>query len=545
VGTEYTFPKRGTYTIRVQAWGDQAGKEPCKMELKGDGKVVRTVDVRATEGGAEFYNFGVETKADNEKHRISAAFINDFYEPENPNPKQRDRNLYVVSFDISGPRGMQPPLKESHKRIFTKAPASKADERKTARELLDAFARRAYRRPTTPDEVERILKVYDYGRAEGEDFEGGVALGVQAVLVSPNFIFRVENDPKSLASDGVYEVNEHELAVRLSYFLWSTMPDAELFRLAEKKELRKNLDLQVKRMLLDPKSQALVDNFARQWLTLRTLDNFNPDKRRFGEWNDDLRNAMRTETEMFFAYVMREDRPILEFIDCDYTFLNERLAKHYSVPNVTGDDFRLVKLDPNTPRGGLITQASILAVTSNPTRTSPVKRGKWVLDQILGMPPPPPPPGVPELEEGRKGKLTGSLRQRMEQHRADPGCASCHARMDPIGFGLENFNAVGQWREKDDNFAIDASGELPGDDKFAGPAELKRILLKKADFFRRNLVDKLLTYATGRGVEYYDQCSVDTIAETTQKNGDKFSQLVLAIVKSAPFQQRRGPAGEK
>jgi hypothetical protein len=321
------------------------------------------------------------------------------------------------------------------------------------------------------------------------------------------------------------------------------MPDDELFDLAARKELRKPqvLEAQVKRMLKDPKSEALTKNFAGQWLMLRTLETLTPDRKTYPNYDNNLRDAMIRETELFFEHIVKNDRSILEFLDSDYTFVNGALAKHYGIKGISGNDFQKVTLTDKN-RGGVITQASVLTVTSNPTRTSPVKRGKWILENILGTPPPPPPPDVPELEE--KGeKLTGSLRERMEKHRENAACASCHAKMDPLGFGLENFDGVGGWRTQDGQHKIEPAGELPDGSKFAGPAELRQVLLKKADLFRKNFADRLLTYAVGRGMEYYDKCSLDDLVLASKNNGDRFSAMVLAIVKSDTFQKRRGGTG--
>jgi hypothetical protein len=319
------------------------------------------------------------------------------------------------------------------------------------------------------------------------------------------------------------------------------MPDEPLFELARSGKLREpeQLEQQVRRMLQDPKSRALVDNFAGQWLQLRNLKSVAPSRRRFRSFDGKLRDAMQTETEMFFAAVMNEDRSLLDFLDGRYTFVNERLARHYGIADIKGDEFRKVDLTDDR-RGGVLTHASVLAVTSNPTRTSPVKRGKWVLENILGTPPPPPPPNVPELEESREAALTGSLRERMEQHRNNADCASCHSRMDPLGFGLENFDAIGAWRTEDGNFKIDASGVLPGGESFDGPAGLRGVLLAKKEQFVRCLSEKMLTYALGRGLEYYDRCTVSDIAAAVERGEYKFSALVLAIVRSDAFQKRRG-----
>jgi mono/diheme cytochrome c family protein len=422
--------------------------------------------------------------------------------------------------------------------------------REAARRILTEFARRAYRRPVSPQEVERLLQLVDKARQDGDGPEEALQVAFKAVLVSPHFLFRIERDPAPdekrplpLPAEryvpGVYPLSEYELATRLAYFLWSSMPDEELFQLADKGQLRQNLDAQVKRMLQSPKSRALVENFAGQWLQLRNLSSIMIDPKLFPRYDAFMRESMQRETEMYFEYILREDRSILEFLDSDYTFLNERLARHYGIEGVQGLEMRLVKL-PDRRRGGILTHASILTVTSNPTRTSPVKRGKFILENILGTPPPPPPPDVPELDNDKNAVLTGSLRQRMEKHRENPGCAVCHVKMDALGFGLENFDAIGAWRTKDGSFEIDPSGTLPDGTTFRNPAELRQALLQQADQFRRCLAEKLLTYALGRGLEPTDNVFLREIVAQTKQGGDRFSALILAIVHSDPFQLRRG-----
>lgn len=404
---------------------------------------------------------------------------------------------------------------------------------------LRTFAERAYRRPLEDAELRRLNQFLDLARMRGEQPDVGVKLGMTAILVSPYFLFRVEADPAPGTTER--RINDWELATRLSYFLWSSMPDDELFTLARKKTLSEpaQLEAQVKRMLKSPKSRALVDNFALQWLTVRSLDSLSPDPKLFPTFDDALRKAMLEETAQFCDHIFREDRSLLELLDADYTFVNDRLARHYGIPNVTGKEFRKVQL-PDARRGGVLTLGSVLTVTSNPTRTSPVKRGKWILEQILGTPPPPPPPGVEELSEDQKVIDSGSLRQRLEQHREDPNCAVCHQRMDPLGFGFENFDAVGAWRTKDGKFTIDPSGVLPTGEKFAGPAELRKILLGRKNDFTRTFTDRLLTFALGRGLERTDRCYIDDITGKLAKNDYRFSSLVLEIVRSDPFQMRRG-----
>jgi Protein of unknown function (DUF1592)/Protein of unknown function (DUF1588)/Protein of unknown function (DUF1587)/Protein of unknown function (DUF1585)/Protein of unknown function (DUF1595)/Planctomycete cytochrome C len=425
--------------------------------------------------------------------------------------------------------------------LFIKLDAkNKAD---AGRQIIERFATQAYRRPVSADEVKRLMRFVELAEKQGGDAEKGIQLAVQAALVSPHFLFRIERGPDPRNPDS-QRIGEYDLASRLSYFLWSSMPDAQLFRLASTGNLHAELEPQIRRMLNDPKANGLVVNFAGQWLQLRNLAAVTPDPDRFPSFDEPLRDAMRKETEMFFAAVLKEDRSVLDFIDGRFTFLNERLAKHYGINDVKGDRFRKVELTGNQ-RGGVLTHASVLTVTSNPTRTSPVKRGKWILENILGTPPPPPPPDAGDLPEDKKGALTGTLRQKMEQHRTNPNCASCHQRMDPLGFGFENFDAVGAWRTQEDRFPIDASGILPDGRSFRGPTELKVILKEKADLFAHCLSEKMLTYALGRGLERQDRCAVDEVAAFLKKNDYKFSALVLGIVKSEPFQNRPAKQGGK
>ena len=414
---------------------------------------------------------------------------------------------------------------------------------------------RAYRRPVTDAELGRLVKLVESTEAGGGKWEAGMQLAMQAVLVSPKFLFRVELDDKPEAPEA-HPISEHQLASRLSYFLWSSMPDEELLALAGKGALTANLDAQVRRMLKDPRSDGLVDNFAMQWLQVRRIATISPDGGLFPTFDNRLRQSMLPATELFVEAVFREDRSILDLIAGDFTFLNERLARHYGIADtngnkvgqkptkpggapIRGDAFVRVSLQGGD-RGGLITQASVLTVTSNPTRTSPVKRGRWVLEQILGTPPPPPPPNVPELAETAAAAQSGTLRQRMEQHRANPNCANCHKNMDSIGFALENYNAIGAWRTKDGTFDIDPAGVFADGTSFKGFAELRKILLAKKDQFARCMVEKMMIYALGRGVEGYDERAIDRIQAALAREGYKFSTLVVEIAKSDPFRLRRG-----
>lgn len=470
--------------------------------------------------------------------------------PEGEEPPQ----LFIEHIWTEGPLETRP---ASHLMLL-KCSADKPQAEQT-REVLARLLSRGYRRTATPQEVEAMAKVVDQAVAGGEKWEAGMQWAVQALLCSPKFLFRVELDDRP-DSPEARPIDEFHLASRLSYFLWNTMPDDELFELARRGELSKNLEPQVLRMLKDPRaSTSLVDQFAMQWLQLKRLDTFAPDAKLFPDFNEKLRQAMRDETRMFLEAIVKEDRSLLDLLATDFTFVNEPLARHYGIADTNGNlvgqkpakdkgqpirgpEFVRVNVS-GTTRGGLLTQASLLTVTSNPTRTSPVKRGRWVLEQLLGTPPPPPPPNVPELEQGEK--LTGSLRQRMEQHRANPSCANCHARMDPLGFAFENFDAIGRFREKDGEFPIDPSGELPTGEKIAGPTELKEILKTRQNLFARCITEKLLTYALGRGLEYYDRPAVDRIATALGQNGYRFSTLVVETVKSEPFRMRRGKSANE
>jgi hypothetical protein len=523
---------KAQYLFRIRAWGDQAGDEPVRMAVYLDKELIREFEVKAADGKPDTYEAWFDGKGG--KRTVSIRFLNDFYDDKVDPPL--DRNLYLRDLEVTGP------YPDTVKRLLAKeyTPETRLT---AAREILHDLMWRAYRRPVQDAELDRVMKLVELADHDGESFGAAVGLGLQAILCSPNFLFRVELDPQP-GEPEIRRLNDFEVATRLSYFLWSSMPDDELFELAKAGVLRTdgNLEKQVRRMLADEKADALVESFAGQWLQLRNLKVIAPDREKYPAFDEQLRRSMQRETELFFAEIMHEDRSVLEFLNADYTFVDERLASHYGLSDVKGDEFRKVALD-SAQRGGVLTQASVLTVTSNPTRTSPVKRGKWILENLFGTPPPPPPPDVPELEEAGAA-VTGTLRERMEQHRANPNCAVCHNRMDPLGFGLENFDGVGGWRQMDGPHEIDASGELPGGEKFSGPGELKQILLARKDDFVRCLAEKLLTYALGRGIEYSDRCTVEDIALATQKQDYRFSSLVLAIVESDAFQKRRALRSE-
>ncbi len=429
----------------------------------------------------------------------------------------------------------------SRRTIFTCRPARPAQESACARTILTSLAHRAFRRPVTNADVDPLFEFYRKARVTSE-FDGGIQMAIEALLVSPEFLFRIERDPRTEAgaSDAVHRISDVELASRLSFFLWSTIPDAELLGLAERGRLSDDsvLEAQVRRMLEDPRADELVSNFAGQWLHLRNVQTVKPDPVIF-PFDEALRQSFVTETSLFVSSIFRENRSLLDLLSADYTFVNQRLAEHYRIPRVYGSQFRRISL-ADGHRRGLLGQGSVLTVTSYPNRTSVVQRGKWILENLLGTPPPPPPPDVPELKAAPHGKLL-TMREQMQAHRANPICAACHARMDPIGFALENFDGVGRWRDEDAGSVIDASGTLPDGTAFNGPAGLIDLLQTKyRDDFVQTATEKLLTYALGRGVEYYDYPTIRAVTKAAARDNYRVSSLILAIVKSPPFQLRKG-----
>src|SRR3954471_11367777 len=442
----------------------------------------------------------------------------------------------VGPFDVKGSGDTA-----SRRKIFICRPSAAVSESACAHTILANLARHAYRRPVTEVEVAPLMKIYDQGR-KGADFDHGVEAGLEAVLVSPSFLFMRENDPPKSAPGSAHRISDLELAARLSFFLWSSIPDDALVSLAEKNQLHDPavLKAQVVRMLADPRSKALTDNFAGQWLYLRRLEYQKPDRRAFPDFDVPLRAAMQTETEMFFDGVVRENRSALDFLDANYTYVNQRLAEHYGIPNVYGATFRKVKLDPALHRGGLLGQGAILTVTSYNNRTSVVLRGKWILENLLAAAPPPPPPNVPTLNEAKNGKAM-TIRQQMEVHRANPVCASCHTKMDPLGFSLENYDAVGKWRIGYAGSVVDASAVLPDGTKFEGPGGLQSILLARKDQFVEALTERLMTYALARGVESYDMPAVRAVRSEAANDNYRMQTIILGIVQSVPFTMRRTP----
>ncbi|HVZ19648.1 MAG TPA: DUF1592 domain-containing protein [Vicinamibacterales bacterium] len=446
---------------------------------------------------------------------------------------------HVESVSITGPfdatgSGDTP----SRRRIFSCRPASAADELPCARTIITTLTHRAFRRPPTAAEIDRLVNFYQHGR-KGHSFDAGIEMAIRGVIASPKFLVRVEQDPPNVARGTPCRVSDLELASRLSFFLWSSIPDDELLKVAEAGKLSDPavLHAQVRRMLADRRADALVSNFAGQWLYLRNVRTAEPDKNEFPDFDDNLRQSFQRETELFFDSVMREDRSVLDLLTADYTFVNERLARHYHIPGVYGSRFRRVTVTDDRRRG-LLGQGSILLVTSHADRTSPVVRGKWILDNILGTPPPPPPPNVPPLKDKADDGAPHSLRERMEEHRANPACASCHKVMDPIGFSLENFDAVGAWRSRDGDLPIDASGQLADGTPVNGVVTLRRAILKRPEIFVGTMTEKMLTYALGREITYYDLPVVRGIVRESERADYRFSSLVLGIVDSTPFQMR-------
>jgi mono/diheme cytochrome c family protein len=446
----------------------------------------------------------------------------------------------VASVEIDGPFNAQGPGDTaSRRKVFVCRPTGASDEHRCAAEILSTLARRAFRRAVTDKDTRTLLQFYD--EAKGEGFEHGIRAALERVLVDPEFLFRVEREPAGVEPGGAYQISDVELASRLSFFLWSSIPDDELLAAATRGKLadQRVLEQQVARMLADPRSEALVTNFAAQWLYLRNMRAVAPDASRFPDFDDNLREAFQRETELFLASQLRENHPVADLLTANYTFVNERLARHYGIPNVYGSHFRRVTVD-NPQRMGLLGQGSILTVTSYATRTSPVLRGKWLLENILGAPPPPPPPNVPALPENDEGTASLSIRERMEQHRKNPVCASCHVRMDPLGFALENFDAIGKWRDTDeDGTPIDVSGSLPDGTTFQGAVALRNLLLARRDEFVGTATEKLLTFALGRGVAYYDRPALRKIVLDAAPGGYRWSSIILGIVNSTPFEMRR------
>ncbi len=553
---KYTFPLDAEYEIQIRLQRDrnehvEGLRGNHVVELMLDGERIQAFTAKPPGQGQDHSvvdrEFNVRLRVSAGPHVLAAAFpklSSTLLETERQ-PYQAHFNMdrhpritpAVFSVTVNGPYAVKGPGDTPSRRaIFV----CKTEDEPCAKKILSGLMRRAYRRPSTEADLAVPLKFYREAR-KSEGFEAGIEMGLRAVLVSPEFLFRVEQDPASAAPKSVYRITDLELASRLSFFLWSSIPDEELLAAAVRGDLHQPavLQKQVKRMLADERSRMLVTNFADQWLYLRNLASITPDMRAFPDFDDNLRKAFRKETHLFVESVMREDRSVLDLLRADYSFLNERLAKHYGVPNVYGSRFRKVTFGPETMRGGLLRQGSILTVTSYATRTSPVIRGKWILDNILGVPPPPPPPNVPALDEAKAALKKMTMRERLSEHRKNPACSGCHKLMDPVGFSLENFDAVGRWRQAEDGTPVDVSGGLPDGAKFAGVAGLEKALLTRPELFATTITEKLLTYSLGRGMEFTDAPAVRQIVRQAQKSDFRFSSFIQGIAGSPSFQLRR------
>ena len=562
---DHTFPLDGEYEIEVRLARNrnenvEGLRDPHVVEMLLDGERLKLFTVvpdrnrlggyYADEGVDRHLNLRLHVTAG--PHAVGAAFLRKNaalieterqpYQAQFNQDRHPRQQPAVHSISISGPfnpsgAGDTP----SRDRIFTCRPSAAADEADCAARIISTLARRAYRRPVSYGDIEMPLSFYERGRADG-GFEAGIEFALRAMLTSPEFLFRIEEDPEDAAPGAPYRLGDFALASRLSFFLWSSIPDDELLDLAEAGKLGDPAvrEAQVRRMLADPRAETLTTNFAGQWLHLRNLETAAPNLRRFPDFDDNLRQAFRRETELLFGSLVEEDRSVLDLLQADYTFLNERLARHYGIPGVYGSGFRRVELPAGSPRGGLLGHGSILTVTSYATRTSPVLRGKWILDNLLGMPPPAPPASVPPLEEPEPGVAAQSMRERMVAHRVNPACAACHRLMDPAGLSMENFDAIGRWRDRGEDWGpIDARGSIPGGGDFDGMAGLRDAVLARPHVFAGTVTEKLLTYALGRGLDHNDGPAVRRIVRGAAGDDYRFSSLVLGIVESTPFQMRR------
>ncbi|HEV8541265.1 MAG TPA: DUF1592 domain-containing protein [Verrucomicrobiae bacterium] len=557
----HTFPEDAEYEVQIRLTRDrneevEGLREKHEIELLLDREEIESFTVsppkdKNYEKVDQHLKLRFPVKAG--PHKLGVTFLKNPSElmETKRQPYQAHFNLHrhprltpaIYQVSIIGPYNAKGPGDTpSRRRIFAKfikQPAQASDEESCAREILSNLMRRAYRRPLNDSDLEKPLELFRTARADG-GFDSGIEAGLSAILVSPSFLFRIEQDPDGITAKSAYRISDIELASRLSFFLWSSIPDEELLDCAIRGDLGRSemIEKQVRRMLADSRSGSLASNFAGQWLYLRNLDSFTPEVRLFPDFDDNLRQAFRTETELFFESIIHEDRSVLDLLDADYTFLNERLAKHYGIPNIYGCRFRRVSKVREYERGGLLRQGSILTVTSYATRTSPVIRGHWILANMIGTPPPPPPASVPALKENTISSFL-PVRQRLGEHRANPACANCHNLMDPVGFSLENFDAVGRWRTFEEGTPIDVTGGLPDGNKFEGVEGLQRALLSRPEIFVSTLTEKLLTFALGRGIETFDAPAVRKIVRDAETDHFRFSSLVVAVAKSTPFTMRR------
>lgn len=561
----HSFPLDGEYEIQIRLQRDRNENvegltEANELELTLDGARVQRFTVTPTRNRLEQY-YADESVDRHLKVRIPVTAgphaLGVVFPRKTSALVETERQPYKASFNMDRHPRVQPAAHSvsitgpfdpggagdtpTRRRIFVCRPASPSQEDACAKTIVSTLARRAFRRPVTDADIQMPLASYKEARAEA-GFETGIELALRTLLASTEFLFRIERDPRGVAPNTAYRISDVELASRLSFFVWSSVPDDELLDLAIRNKLRDRttLERQVRRMLADPRSDALVTNFAGQWLFLRNLATATPDTRTFPDFDDNLRQSFRRETELLVQSIVGDDRSVLDLIGANYTFLNQRLAQHYGIPGVYGSRFRRVELEPGSVRSGLLGHGSILTITSYANRTSPVMRGKWVLENILGAPPPPAPPDVPSLKENNTEGKAPSMRERMAQHRANPACASCHQLMDPIGLSMENFDAIGRWRTRSEaGTPVDAAGGLPGAAPFDGVAGLRQALLARPELFVTTVTEKLLTYALGRGLESYDAPAVRAITRESRADAYRFASLIVGIVESTPFQMRR------
>ena len=558
---QHTFPRDGEYEIQIRLTRDrneevEGLREPHELEVLLERTPVARFTVAPPQGDRNFEKVDAHLHTrifvPAGSHPVGVTFLKQpsslLETRRQPSPVRYNMHRHprltpaIYQVSINGPYESKAPGDTlSRRKIYTCYPTKPAEEDGCAERILTHLVRRAYRRPVTSADLVKPLEFYRQAKAEN-GFEAGIGSALSAVLISPEFLFRIEPDPVGMAPATTYRISDIALASRLSFFLWSSLPDEELLASAERGELHRPriLEKQVRRMLADARASSLVENFAAQWLYLRNLDSFTPDLRLFPDFDDNLREAFRRETELHFESLLREDRNVLDLLQTDHTFLNERLAQQYGIPNVYGSQFRRVMLEPGSQRGGLLRQGSVLTVTSYATRTSPVIRGHWILGNLLGTPPPPPPANIPTLKENTVSESL-PMRQRLAAHRANASCAACHNLMDPVGFSLENFDAIGRWRTREDGLPVDASGGLPDGAKFSGVDGLEAALLKHPDLFVGTLTEKLLTFALGRGVETSDAPAVRKIVHDARADGNRFSSLILGITRSAPFTLRKSP----
>lgn len=553
IWAEVPLQGAGQHIVRVKAFASQMGDEPTKMRISvGDQELLHVGVPNESKDDAQ--TFVAQFRRQGGVVPINIEMTNDAWNPLAEDKDRRDRNLYITAIEVIGPTDALSPKKlpESHRRLLDGGPTLKQWRTndqwiESARGVVKRLLDRGYRRPAATEEVERLLTLVAGAHERGDSFERAMQLALQALLVSPQFLFIGDEAPplaegdaaKAPADDAVRQLSEYELATQLSYFLWSTMPDEELQKLAAAGKLREQLDSQIDRLLNNPQADQLIRNFSEQWLETRKLETLERSPQHFPEFDHALRDSFREETFRLVQDVVRNNLPLTTLLSADYSYINGRIAKHYGMAEPTGEEFVRVEL-PAERQAGILAHGSVLAVTAFEDRTSPVLRGKWVLDHLLADPPPPPPPDAGSLPDASGDLSHKTLRERLELHRADPTCASCHKRMDPIGLAMENFDAVGRWRDKEGEQPIDASGELPDGRKLNGPASLRDVLLADFGRIRRSVAERLLIFSLGRGLEPYDTCAVNEVVAAAEANGDTFASMVRAVVKSDPFQQRSG-----